>query len=319
MKLSGPGSKHFSLHQIAENVYAAIATDGGAAICNAGLVDLGNQVVIFDTFLTSQAAQDLRQAAIELFSQTQHIVVNSHWHNDHIWGNQVFANQAWILSSSRTRQLIEANSQDEGDWFTANSVQKLASYRSQLQTASNDQRSDLIMMEGYYAGLVEAMPHFSLYLPNITFDQRLSLHGIKGTAELINFENGHTASDTVLYLPQEGVLFVSDLLFIGCHPFLGDGDPQGQQAALRMLRQMEAKCIVPGHGPVGKSDDLQRLIEYIDYCLEISQTLVGKDIRNEDNITRLELAESYESWRMGSFFQTNIRFLCKRLDPTADK
>jgi len=44
------GSKHFTLHQLAEGVYAAIATDGGAACCNAGLIDLGGQVVVFDTF-----------------------------------------------------------------------------------------------------------------------------------------------------------------------------------------------------------------------------------------------------------------------------
>ena len=79
-------SKHFELHQLAEGTFAAIAKDGGSAICNSGIVDLGGQVVVFDTFLTPQAALDLRHATEELFGRAPHIVVNSHYHNDHIWG-----------------------------------------------------------------------------------------------------------------------------------------------------------------------------------------------------------------------------------------
>ena len=34
-------SEHFTLHQLADGVYAAIATELGAGFSNAGLVDLG--------------------------------------------------------------------------------------------------------------------------------------------------------------------------------------------------------------------------------------------------------------------------------------
>jgi cyclase len=313
--ISQPGSKHFTLQQAAEGVYAAIANDGGAAICNAGIIDLGGQVVVFDTFLTPQAAQDLRQAAINLFGRTPQIVVDSHWHNDHVWGNQVFANEAQILSSTRTRQLIAVECQKEVEWFTANAAQQLASYQSQYKNASDEQRSQMTSMLGYYEGLAEAMPHLSLCLPGITFDQRLALHGTKRTAELITFEDAHTASDTVLYLPQEGVLFMSDLLFIGYHPYLGDGDPQGLQAALREVSQMEAKCFVPGHGSLGTRDDLQQFVEYIDYCTETAQALVNQGNGYEDRIAGLKIAERYQSWQLAFFFPANISFLCKRLDP----
>lgn len=36
-------SKHFTLQELAKGVFAAIAIDGGVAICNAGVVDLGGQ------------------------------------------------------------------------------------------------------------------------------------------------------------------------------------------------------------------------------------------------------------------------------------
>src|SRR5512139_3020840 len=112
-------SRHFVLHPLAEGIFAAIAIDGGHAICNAGLIDLGGQILVFDTFLTPQAALDLRQAAMELFGRSPQIVINSHYHNDHIWGNQVFLPEAQFVSSNETRQLIMTEGTEEYQWYSA--------------------------------------------------------------------------------------------------------------------------------------------------------------------------------------------------------
>ena len=52
-----PTSAHFELKQLAEGVYAAIAVAGGGARSNAGIIDLGDHTLIFDTFLTPTAAE----------------------------------------------------------------------------------------------------------------------------------------------------------------------------------------------------------------------------------------------------------------------
>ena len=127
------GSKHFVMHQLTEGIYAAIAENGSSAICNSGIIDLGGQIVIFDTFLTPQAAMDLRQMAEDIFGRTPQIVVNSHYHNDHIWGNQVFAADSQIISSTRTRELIATAGKEELQWYSANSAQRLESFQSQYQ------------------------------------------------------------------------------------------------------------------------------------------------------------------------------------------
>jgi len=87
MKTDLNTSKHFTLQMLADGIYAAISMDEGAAICNTGLIDLGGLVVIYDTFQTPQAARDLAEISRNLFGQTPLVVVNSHWHNDHYWGN----------------------------------------------------------------------------------------------------------------------------------------------------------------------------------------------------------------------------------------
>ena len=76
-----PRSSHFHLEQINEGVYAAIATGGGGAFSNSGIVNLGERTIIFDTFETPIAAEDLRVANDSLTGNPIPWVVNSHAHS----------------------------------------------------------------------------------------------------------------------------------------------------------------------------------------------------------------------------------------------
>src|SRR6187399_3330127 len=60
-------SANFTIEQLAPNVWAAINNENyGKAICNAAIIDLGDKTVVFDPFMTPSAAQELRDAAIQL-------------------------------------------------------------------------------------------------------------------------------------------------------------------------------------------------------------------------------------------------------------
>ncbi len=90
-RLPGFSSKHFTIQQIAPGVWAVINNDNyGHAICNAGIINPGDKTVIFDPLKNIDPANDLKAAAIELTHKPAGIVINSHFHNDHIRGNQVF-------------------------------------------------------------------------------------------------------------------------------------------------------------------------------------------------------------------------------------
>ena len=104
-----PISEHFDLHQLANGVYAAIATPGGAAYSNAGIVDLGDQTLIFDTFETPQAAADLRAAAEALTGHPATGVIISYAHADHWCGNRVFDPRTPIISSHGIREEMPAS------------------------------------------------------------------------------------------------------------------------------------------------------------------------------------------------------------------
>ena len=96
-------SEHFILHPLTEGVYAAIATEGGAAFSNAGIIDLGDQTLVFDALENPQATEDLLKAGLQLTQRKPAIVIISHFHPDHWTGLQVFAGST-ILATHVTRQ-----------------------------------------------------------------------------------------------------------------------------------------------------------------------------------------------------------------------
>lgn len=306
-------SKHFFLQELSEDVYAAIAIDGGAAISNAGLMDLGGQILVFDTFLTPRAAKDLSILSAEKFVHRPQLIINSHYHNDHIWGNQALLPKAQILSSSRTRNLILTEGMLEYEWYAAHAKEKLQFYMEQQQSARNsDEQENLKIWIGYYQGLTEAFPALEVKIPAITFDDHLEIHGEKQTARLIEFAGGHTGSDTILFLPRSGIVFMSDLLFVGCHPYLADGDPQKWLSILQEISLLDAKTFVPGHGPVGNMEDIKLMIAYIDHCFDSAQKLVDAGVSSEADISSVEIPAAFQDWKLPGFFLANIKFLIKK-------
>lgn len=312
MSMNTHHSKRFSLHALTEGVFAAIASNAGAAIGNAGLVELGGQIVVFDTFMTPQAAVDLRRASEELFGKTPNLVVNSHYHNDHIWGNQVFADKAHIISTIRTRELIATSGKEEFDYYSANSAQRLESIRAEYREADESQRAEFSFWIPYYEGLVEAFPNLKVVMPDFAFDGRMEIYGGERKAELLAFEDAHTGSDAVLYLQQDSVVFMSDLLFVGCHPYLADGDPLQLLNALKEIQQLDASRFVPGHGQVGTRSDLVLMIEYVERCLQLAHELDQAGETSKEQIAALEIPGPFQDWRFSKFFQLNIQFLCQR-------
>src|SRR6266850_22923 len=79
----------FQLVKVADGVYAAIAKPGGLASGNAGFVIGDESVLVFDTFFTPAALEELIVEIQTLTKLPIKFAVNSHYHLDHTGGNQV--------------------------------------------------------------------------------------------------------------------------------------------------------------------------------------------------------------------------------------
>ena len=266
---------HFRLEPVAEGAWAAIALPDRGAVGNAGLVDLGGRTLVFDTFFTPAAARDLLAAARELGLPPVEVVVNSHWHGDHVRGNQVFEDAA-IVATRATCELVATRGQES-----------LAGLRQQLESA-----------EDVPDELVEAVAEIEQRLPDDLFDERRDL----GRAELVTYGGGHTASDAFLHLPAERVLFAADLVVVHSHPWMGHGDPDQWPRILERMRELDVDVLVPGHGPVGGRDDVDAMLGYLDEAVTAAR----------EHGASAPVPERYRDWDFADGWARNLDFLAGR-------
>lgn len=309
-----PQFEHFQLVTLANGVFAALANAGGAAFANAGIIDLGNLTVTFDSFVTPMAAGELALAARQLTGRPVDYAINSHWHADHMRGNMAFPKSTQVVSSQATYELITTASQKEFHQDQQIARQVLADLEEQLKAEHNELvRQDIRFAIAFQRGMVESLPVLELRLPTLTFDKRLILRGEKRTVELCSVAQAHTLGDTYAYLPDEGIAFMGDLVFVQRHPWLGDGHPEAWMNVLEELAALDLRMVVPGHGPVGQSEDFDRVRRYIQQLTVRVQTVVAGGGTIEEAV-RLPVLADFEDWRSKIFnYERNLRFLYQRL------
>jgi len=313
-----PSTQHFQLQVIAEGVFVAQPKAEGGAACNAGIIDLGDQTVIFDSFLTPQAAAELLTVAEAMTTSPVKVVVNSHHHMDHIGGNQSFPETTTIVATSATRHLILDYAGQQLARYEAQGAQRLAELEKQLAGARKQvEKADAQQAFSQFRLMLEALPTWQLRLPTLTFDQRLVIYGRHRQVELITHGGGHSQSDAILYLPTEKIVFTGDLLTVHCHPSLADGDPGELPRILDQINRLQPQTIVPGHGPVGFKSDIQLMQQYLATMTETAltelafQTEEGVDV--DGRIARLRPSSAFSSWARTRFFAANLRFLYQRV------
>jgi glyoxylase-like metal-dependent hydrolase (beta-lactamase superfamily II) len=305
-------SSHFMLEQLSEGVYAAINSAAGWAICNAGIIDLGDHTLVYDAFMTPGAASDLRYAAESLTGRPVHVLVNSHYHNDHIWGNQAFSADTEIVSTAETRQLIINEGPKEIKAFGEVIQDRLSALEKRL--ASTQDEVELVnakLTHTYFQGIAATLPILQLRLPTLTFTGKLVWDGSKRSAWLLSYEGGHCANDAILYLPQDGIVFMEDLLFSGFHPYIEECDPIKLAQIFAEIKNLAATTFVPGHGPVAKASQLDWMLDYID-CLDALAGEVINQGGTEDDLDKVIMPRDYDSLLFPQFFPASLRFMYKR-------
>lgn len=306
-----PESRHFQVERLAESVYAAVALEQGYASCNAGIVDIGDRTVLFDTFLTPEAARDLLKVAEQVTSSRITHVINSHEHNDHIRGNQVFDSNVDIISTVLTREAI-ARDEPENIKLEKETIPKeIVAAQSKLDAEKDPKRRrELACLISYMQGASRSYSELRTRLPNITFEHKLTIHGTQRTVELLPLA-GHTFSDVVLYLPKEKIVFMGDLLFVNMHPYLPSGSPEQWKKSLADVEGLGAKILVSGHGAVGRRADLLMMAQYIKSLESIVVNMI-KSGKSVEQVSVEPIPSPFDTWLcLEDFFVANLKFLHK--------
>ena len=87
---------------------------------------------------------------------------------------------------------------------------------------------------------------------------------------------GHTPCSSVVWLPDESILFAGDLIFQGRYPFLATANIEKLMEALRFLPGLGAQVIVPGHGLLCGNEEVLKQLNYIETTWERTAEHVKK-------------------------------------------
>jgi glyoxylase-like metal-dependent hydrolase (beta-lactamase superfamily II) len=259
-------SPGFEVVKLAEGVYAAVRNEppGLTVNANSAFIINDNDVVVVDTTLTPGSARELLAALRKLTSKPVRYVVNTHWHDDHIMGNQVFQDafpDAQFIAHANTRDYLpttgltnrkQATSEQGYPGFIAALKNRLAKNESVFGGPMNEEeratyQSDVKIAERYLA----ENPGVEIVLPTITFDDRLTLYCGNRTIDIRYLGRGHTSGDIVVNLPNERVVVAGDLVMSPV-PYVGSpqSHPGDWSRTLEKLLALDPAIIVPGHGEI---------------------------------------------------------------------
>lgn len=300
------GSEHFQLNYISDRVVAAIAIPGTGSLSNAAIIDLGDLAVVVDTFATIQAAEDLKAAAEHLTGKPVSYVINTHWHSDHTSGNQVFGPSAGIISTSATRHIMDTFARDRLARFQANPDQfhqAIRELEEQIQQESDEKlKTEMIWENATDREFTKMLPDLVLSLPTMTFDQQMTIHGSQCSIQLITYGGGHSQSDAIVYIPEDKVLIIGDLVVSNHHPVLAFANPQDWLNILEQVEQLDIETIVPGHGGVCSLQELHEVKGYLKNIMSI----VTEAVQSKISIDEIEVPERYREWYFTSYFKGNV-------------
>ena len=299
-------NEHFRLIQVAGGIYAAIATLRGGAMSNAGIVDLGDETIVFDAFLTRAAAAALRAAAVELTGRTPRFLILSHPHGDHVCGSTAFLPEAKIASSSGTRAAMAAEADEEID------RDELASLILQLEETldgASDERGRLNCEMNLHPRrwLLEELP-IEPVIPAIALDGELEIRGSDRTIRLVSTGPAHTCDDLLLVCAKEQTVFLGDLGFFQDSPayIAPEGSAANWSARLCALEAEDVSCFVPGHGAIGGREELTRQRGFLDAAVAAARDASRAGGTVDDVIERMRESE-YARWEETMSFAVSLQ------------
>lgn len=299
-------SEHFHIKEVTKGVFAAISIPGTGSLGNATIIDLGDKTLVVDTFTTFQAAQDLKAAAIYLTEKPVSYVINTHWHSDHTSGNQVFIPEAEIITTSTTREIMATFGKNRIAQQQSNSepiLQALNEMEEKIKLEKDEKfKKEMQWDNTSDRAYMKMLPDLVYTLPTITFEEQMCIQGSERTIHLITYGGGHTQSDLFLYLPDEKMAIMGDLVLSKHHPVLNNANPPEWLKILEKIEQLDIETIVPGHGDVCTKNELHDIKNYI---IDIEK-LVKQAIQDKKSIHEITVPKDYQDWHFTTYFKSNL-------------
>jgi 2-keto-4-pentenoate hydratase/2-oxohepta-3-ene-1,7-dioic acid hydratase in catechol pathway len=286
------------LHKVADRVWAWTLPDGGYGWSNAGLVAGEGASLLVDTLFDLALTREMLTAMKPITDGapiTDALITHSN--GDHTHGNQLLDASVRIIAARGTADEIAHGMAPE--------------MLAMVQTANLGPVATPYTRDRF--------GHFDFSGIRVrnadqTFDRELTVEVGGRRVDLLNLGPAHTAADSVVHVPDAGVLFGGDLLFIGCTPIVWAGPIANWVAACDAMIALDAPTVVPGHGPVTDPDGIRAVRGYLAHVAEQAEAAYRKGLSWSEAADTIDLGE-YATWLDAERVVVNVYQRYRELDP----
>jgi glyoxylase-like metal-dependent hydrolase (beta-lactamase superfamily II) len=257
-----------------------------AFLVNSFLIETPSGVIVVDTQFLVSPAKTLKQKVADLKKPLLGIII-THPHPDHYNGTAILLDE----------------------------VDSVPIYATQA-TYDGIKETVLAKREFWTPKYGEEYPQSTLLPTEIVgSDEPFSIGGVKLVID--DLDAGEASDITVIYLPEQGQLIASDLVYYRVHPWLAEGRSQQwlEQLELVKTRYGAATQVFNGHGEHSTLRGLDEQINYITLFRDLVEQYRQGDVVSEQQKAEIRktMLEKYPTYPLDFLIEMNVDGIAKEL------
>lgn len=273
----------FTLKKLTESVYALYGEGG-----NVGFFVGPEAVTVVDSQY-KELAPGIVEKIKSVTDKPIKFLINTHYHGDHVGGNEVFIKFAVIMAHDNARKRMLESPQHI-----------LKEYPKLLEEAKRDNKPDHVKFFEEQIEWAKKVKIEEIAAPVLTYNSELRIHAQGETIQVWHTPPAHTDGDSVIYFEKAKVLHMGDLLFYKVIPRIdveGGGSAKGYLAAIDgVVKKVPSDVtIIPGHGEVTDLVGVKVFVQYIQDLIDTAKKAKGAGKTKEQFLQEVDLPQ-YKEW-----------------------
>ena len=240
----------YTFTEIGPGVYSAIGTGSMNVGSNSAVIVNRDDVTIVDSHISPESGRAMLQELKAITDKPVRTLIDTHFHYDHVNGNQAFPPGVDIIGHEFTRRKLTGDILEKG--MFADLLKGLPKQVEDLTARAASEtdpavKARLAQQVPVQTSFAASLKDLRVTPPNVTLVDRMTLYRGDREIRLFYLGHGHTGGDIVVYLPREKVLCTGDLLVHDVANLI-DGYVNEWPDALEKLRPIDFVDVIPGHG-----------------------------------------------------------------------
>lgn len=257
---------------------------------NIGIIGGTQAVLVVDTGMGPRNAEKVLEFAADYAAGRKLYLTTTHFHPEHAFGAQVFADRATFLIN-----------------------------QAQADDLSTKGRGYLKMFRGLGEPVARQLEGVKLATPDVVYDNSYELDLGGRVVQLQATGRAHSNGDQVVTVPDAGVLFTGDLAETGqsaIFPWFPPHDTEVSGirwiAVMQRLAAQSPQVVVPGHGDVGGPHLLTDVSAYLQLLRD--ETWIRRDsAMSQDTIVdevRDLMIAKHPDWAAPEWIASGVGCFC---------